>query len=100
MSKFEGFFAWDPSLKSEVASHLNLNGIVSDNDGIGLSSTWIEGWNEEFTNHLREFGYTGGEINKVGKYFPIGAVYALYDKSETTHSKAMDYIKKLASADM
>ncbi|MCD1584570.1 hypothetical protein AAGW18_16070 [Vreelandella titanicae] len=100
MTKFEAFSAWDATLKGEVAAQLNGSGIVSDEDGLGLSSTWIESWDEEFTEHLRNFGYTGGEINNVGKYFSHGAVYALYNEAKTTHLKAMAYIKKLADAGM
>lgn len=79
---------------------MNSGGIVSDEDGFGLPSTWIEGWGGEFTEHLRNFGYVGGEINKVGEYFHNygAAVYALYDKSSASHSKAMAYIKRLANA--
>ncbi|MCS6207945.1 hypothetical protein [Shewanella baltica] len=100
MSKFDAFSMWDSTLKNKVASQLNSSGIVSDADGFGLSSTWIEGWDEEFTEHLRAFGYTGGEINKVAKYFSSGAFYALYNEKKATNSKAMAYIKKLASTHM
>lgn len=100
MSKFEEFCEWDSTVKSKVASQLNHSGIVSDADGLGLGSGWIEGWNEEFTEHLRDFGYTGGDIDKVGKYFSSGAFYALYNEEKATHSNAMSYIKKLASAYM
>lgn len=98
MDKFAAFSEWDEDLKRAVATQLNSDGIVSDEDGLGLSSTWIEAWRDEFTEHLKIFGYQGGEINKVGEYFPhYGAVYALYNGSCVSHSQAVAYIKKRAN---
>ncbi|MEE2604048.1 MAG: hypothetical protein VX595_13350 [Pseudomonadota bacterium] len=77
--------SWEAELKIKLASALNARSYASDEDDYGLSSIMINNWNLECDDYLREYGYTGGEINNFGKYYNThGAVYAIYDTENMT----------------
>jgi len=101
MSTLEELLNWEKEIVESVANHLNEKGIVSDEDGYGLPSTWIEGWTNGHTDYLKKHGYKGGVLSHVGKYVSnYGAVYALYDEEQSTYEEAMNYIEKFAKSDV
>lgn len=72
---------WLQSIDSEVldaiVGKLNANGRVTDECGVGISSTVIEDWSDEDTDYLRKHGYTGGNLTKVTETSLDGTVYIL-----------------------
>lgn len=90
---------WSPHLVQDVVDQLNQTGIVSDEDGQGFSSTWIEHWNDDCTYYFRRLGYQGGELFTHGKYFSDhGAVYALFDIDQHDFDSATDYLNEKAGS--
>ena len=80
MDVYQELTQWDPSLIKGVVDHLNNNDIVTEADGLGLSSCWIEGWCANCTSLLRQSGYLGGELDIItSKHKSHGTVYGLYD---------------------
>ena len=89
------------SLVKNVVEHLNEFGIVSDEDGYGLPSTWIESWSEACTDYLKTHGYEGGPLSDIGEYFQgYGAVYGLFNTTGISYKAAGEYITKLATSKM
>lgn len=72
-------------------------GIVSDEDDGGLTSTMIENWTDDCEKFLRTQGYTGGEIRTCGKFFSEhGAIYALYNTSLIEFEEAYKYLESVS----
>ncbi len=91
---------WDQSSLNGLISSLNTDHIVSDEDGIGLSSIMVEDWSEECDDYLRSRGYVGGEIQTHGAYFSHhGAVYVIYDEDHVTYEEASEYIVNIGDKD-
>jgi hypothetical protein len=88
---------WAPQHVQSLVSSLNTDGIVSDQEDDGLSSTMIEGWTGECEQFIRSKGYTGGKVAICGDFFPgYGAIYALYDTSLMTREEALKYVKSVS----
>ncbi|MDP3269806.1 MAG: hypothetical protein Q8M40_12290 [Legionella sp.] len=98
MNILEVLKKWDSQAIQSVISLLNSQGIVSDEDDTGLSSTMMENWSDECEQYLRSHGYIGGEIRVCGKFSnDHGAIYALYN---TLIVEFEDSYKYLASVNM
>ena len=84
-----------------LVTKLNEDGMVSDEDNnVGISSTMLENWSEEYSERLRRDGYLGGELFCIGKYFcGHGAIYVLYDTENVSHEDATDYLETLGGRD-
>ncbi|QHC98418.1 hypothetical protein PspR84_28500 [Pseudomonas sp. R84] len=72
---------WLESLETEelkeIIEKLNYNGRVTDQCGVGISSTIIEEWSCDDTNFLRKHGYTGGSLTKTTEVSDGVRVYVL-----------------------
>ncbi|MEJ2610690.1 MAG: hypothetical protein P8179_11530 [Candidatus Thiodiazotropha sp.] len=88
---------WGQDNVGKLVSILNRNGIVSDEDGLGLSSTMIEAWDEDCDAYLAENGYQGGTLETAAEFISDhGAVYVIYDSESITYEKAKKYIESYA----
>jgi len=90
---------WNQSVLNDLISLLNKQSIVSDEDGTGLSSTMVEGWNSDCCSFLKKNGYKGEDLSKHALFFEgHGAVYVLYDSNNgITQEDAESYMKEIAS---
>lgn len=96
MNVLEVLENWDSQGVQSVISLLNSQGIVSDEDGTGLSSTIIESWSDECEQYLRGQGYVGGKIRICGKFFEQhGAIYALYNTSIVEFEDSYKYLESV-----
>ncbi|MBB1282256.1 hypothetical protein [Pseudoalteromonas sp. SR41-1] len=101
MSTLDHLTNWDIELVKKVVDHLNEFGIVSDEDGYGFPSTWIERWSDACTDYLKIHGYKGGPLSDIGEFFSgYGAVYGLYNTTGISYKSAGEYITKLATSNM
>ncbi|BCD97724.1 hypothetical protein [Marinagarivorans cellulosilyticus] len=101
MTTLEYLSNWDIDQIRKVACHLDKFGVVSDEDGYGLPSIWIEKWSDECTGYLRNYGYKGGSLCTIGKYLNgYGAVYGLFDQNKLRAETALEYLIELASRNM
>jgi hypothetical protein len=86
---------WNPSNLRLLIDHLNKHGIVTDEDGTGLSSYMIKSWDNVCTSLLSQHGYTGGDILKTGAYVEEnGNVYALFDEASFDYTQVIEHIKQ------
>ncbi|MDX3774011.1 hypothetical protein QE250_07800 [Chromatiaceae bacterium AAb-1] len=77
----------------KLVAKLNLDGIVSDEDGCLISSYMVERWTAESTEYLRDNEYKGGKLTMHAKFFSgHGAVYVLFDENEHTYDSATKYM--------
>ena len=84
---------WSDQLVHEVVDQLNDIGIVSDEDEHGFDSSWVEYWDDECTQYLRQAGYEGGPLGRHGKHFSnYGSAYALFDENEHDLKSAEKYL--------
>ncbi|MCY3753274.1 MAG: hypothetical protein OXG99_04190 [Alphaproteobacteria bacterium] len=84
-----------------LVTKLNDDGMVSDEgNNVRISSTMLEHCSEEFTERLRQNGYSGGELLCIGKQFlGHGAIYVLYDIENISYEEATIYLETLGSRD-
>jgi len=67
----------DPAVLDAIIRKLNADGRITDECGLGISSTVVEDWNDEDTDYLRTRGYTGGNLTRVTEDSLDGTVYIL-----------------------
>lgn len=73
---------WDKDLVLRMVLSLNKDGIISDEEHNGLSSTMVENWMDDCDAFLRNKGYEGGKLETCSRYFnACGQIYALYDST-------------------
>lgn len=84
---------WNGPLLASLVNALNEAGIVSDEDGLGISSVMVKRWTSGCDEILREHGYKGGPVSTYGAFFPgHGAIYCLYDSVLMDHDVAARYL--------
>lgn len=85
--------AWPTESVATLVAELADRGLVTDEDGTGLSSVMIEGWNASCDTMLRLHGFAGGVLRKAGNFFPwVGAIYCLYDSERMTMTQALGHL--------
>jgi len=85
--------SWDLSLAKKLANEMNKKGVVSELDGLDVSSVWLKHWGVSCTQYLRTLGYSGGEIDNLGHFFDgEGVLYVIYDSERYGPVSARDYI--------
>jgi len=67
----------DPEELGAIVGKLNNNGRVTDECGVGISSTVIEKWSDKDTDFLIEHGYTGGRLTSTTENSSDVTVYIL-----------------------
>lgn len=83
----------EPISLSNLIEKLNIDGIISDEDQMFLSSTMVENWTSDCDLFLVERGYMGSTLKIHGKFYPShGAVYVLFDESRHTYDTANKYM--------
>ena len=84
---------WETGELLALISALNIQGIISDEDDTGLSSTMVESWKDDCEAFLRKKGYSGGKIERCSKFFDKhGAIYALYDENSYSYEEALKHL--------
>lgn len=83
----------DRELAKEVAQALNSDGYVTDEQDFPTATigtyAFKAGWSE-FAKEVTAAGYSGGDLDRVGKFFPgRGNVYAAYDSDLMTNPEAL-----------
>ncbi|GAB2199494.1 hypothetical protein [Sessilibacter sp. MAH4] len=93
MTTLEILEEWSRADLDRLITKLNENGIASDEDELGLSSTMLENWTVSCDAFLTGNGYKGNSLKTSGKYIQnLGAVYILYDIDVFTYEEAQNYL--------
>lgn len=99
MDTLEILETWNYEDLCRLVARLNRDGIVSDEDGLGLSSIMVEFWSEECEEYLRRSGYRGRRIQTCGRFLPAqGAVYALYDSGRRDYDQTFSYLLRVSKS--
>ncbi len=70
----------DEHLK-KIAKHLNDYGIINEVESFTLP--YLEYWTVECDNHLKDYGYKGGDLDSITEYYDgIGNCGVLFDTSK------------------
>jgi hypothetical protein len=81
-----------------LIDQFNSVGIVSDEDGLGISSSMAEGWNRSCDSFIASHGYRGGPIKLHAEYFSnSGNIYALYDSETISDGEVRAYVQAAAN---
>lgn len=90
---------WDKDLILSMVSSLNKDGIISDEEHDGLSSTMVEHWMDDCDAFLRDKGYEGGKLEACSRYFNThGQIYALYDSTALSAEAAGRHLVLLSKS--
>lgn len=97
MDTLEILETWSEEDLCRLVARLNRDGIVCDEDGLGLSSLMVEFWSEECEEYLMRHGYRGQRIQTCGRFLPAhGAVYALYDSGRRDYEQTFSHLLRVS----